>query len=94
MDAETGRSSARQFVDLVRFIPPCPTMSHKPVETRANPRNRTFDEYGDVAKLEKLVPQVRNAESIVVTGADHFFTKQLEAVEETMRAWAIEILEG
>jgi len=54
----------------------------------------TQDEYGDVAKLEKLVPQVRNAESIVVTGADHFFTKQLEAVEETMRAWATEMLEG
>ena len=28
-----------------------------------------------------------------VTGADHFFTKQLEAVEETMRSWAEELLE-
>ena len=54
----------------------------------------TQDEYGDVAKLEKLIPQIRNAESVVVTGADHFFTKQLEAVEETLRGWAIEILEG
>jgi len=54
----------------------------------------TQDEYGDVAKLEKLIPQIRNAESVVVTGADHFFTKQLEAVEETLRAWATEILEG
>jgi alpha/beta superfamily hydrolase len=54
----------------------------------------TQDEYGDVAKLEKLIPTVRNAESVIITGADHFFTKQLEAVEETMRSWASEILEG
>ena len=54
----------------------------------------TQDEYGDVAKLEKLIPLVRNAESVIVTGADHFFTKQIDAVEETMRSWAVEILEG
>lgn len=54
----------------------------------------TQDEYGDVGKLEKLIPTVRNAESVVVTGADHFFTKQLDAVEETMRGWAAEILEA
>lgn len=54
----------------------------------------TQDEYGDVSKLEKLIPQIRNAESVIVTGADHFFTKQLEAVEETMRGWAAEVLEG
>ena len=54
----------------------------------------TQDEYGDVAKLEKLIPLVRNAESVIVTGADHFFTKQIDAVEETMRSWATEILEG
>jgi uncharacterized protein len=53
----------------------------------------TQDEHGDAAKLEKLVQQIRNAESVTVTGADHFFTKQLEAVEETMRTWAEEILE-
>ncbi len=52
----------------------------------------TEDEYGDVAKLEKLVPQVRNAESVIVTGADHLFTKQLDAVEETIRAWAEEVV--
>jgi len=51
----------------------------------------TQDEHGDVAKLEKLIPQVRNAESVIITGADHFFTKQLDAVEETMRSWAVEI---
>jgi alpha/beta superfamily hydrolase len=54
----------------------------------------TQDEFGDVAKLEKLTQQIRNAESVIVTGADHFFTKQIEAVEETMRSWATEILEG
>ena len=54
----------------------------------------TQDEYGDVARLEKLIPLVRNAESVIVTGADHFFTKQIDAVEETMRSWAVEILEG
>jgi len=54
----------------------------------------TQDEYGDVGKLEKLSQQIRNAQSVVVTGADHFFTKQLEAVEETLRSFAIEVLEG
>ena len=52
----------------------------------------TQDEHGDVAKLEALIPQVRNAESVVITGADHFFTKQLDAVEETLRSWAEEVL--
>jgi alpha/beta superfamily hydrolase len=52
----------------------------------------TQDEHGDVEKLEKLAPQLRNAESVIVTGADHFFTRQLDAVEETMRNWATEIL--
>jgi alpha/beta superfamily hydrolase len=52
----------------------------------------TQDEHGDAGKLEKLAQQVRNAESVIVTGADHFFTKQLDAVEETMRTWAEEIV--
>jgi uncharacterized protein len=52
----------------------------------------TQDEHGDVAKLEKLVPHVRNAESVLITGADHFFTKQLEGLEETIRSWAEELL--
>jgi alpha/beta superfamily hydrolase len=54
----------------------------------------TQDEHGDVQKLEKLVQSIRNAETVIVTGADHFFTKQIEAVEETMRTWAEELLEG
>lgn len=53
----------------------------------------TQDEHGDVHKVEKLVQTVRNAESVIVTGADHFFTKQIEAVEETMRSWAEELLQ-
>ena len=52
----------------------------------------TQDEHGDVARLEQLVQQIRNAESVIVTGADHFFTKQLEVVEETVRAWAEEVI--
>jgi uncharacterized protein len=54
----------------------------------------TQDEHGDVAKLEKVVEHIRNAESVIVTGADHFFSKQLEAVEETLRSWAEELLEN
>jgi uncharacterized protein len=53
----------------------------------------TRDEHGDIEKLDKLVPTIRNAESVTVTGADHFFTKQLEALEETIKAWADELLE-
>jgi len=53
----------------------------------------TQDEHGDPNKVEQLIQQIRNAESVMVTGADHFFTKQIEAVEETMRGWAEELIE-
>jgi hypothetical protein len=53
----------------------------------------TRDEHGEVDKLEKVVEHIRNAESVFVTGADHFFTKQLDAVEETIRGWAEERIE-
>ncbi len=52
----------------------------------------TEDEHGDIAKLEELVQTIRNAQTVFVTGADHFFTKQLEAIDETMRSWAEEII--
>jgi alpha/beta superfamily hydrolase len=52
------------------------------------------DEHGSVEKLEKLVPQVRKAESVVVTGADHFFSKQLDTVDETIRVWAEEVMQS
>ena len=54
----------------------------------------TEDEHGSVEKLEKLVLQVRNAESVIVTGADHFFTKQLDTVDETIRTWAEEVTQS
>jgi uncharacterized protein len=54
----------------------------------------TQDEHGDVNKFEKVVQNIRNAESVIITGADHFFTKQLEGLEETIRAWAEELIEG
>jgi alpha/beta superfamily hydrolase len=54
----------------------------------------TQDEHGEAGKLEKLAQTVRNAETVIITGADHFFTKQLEALEETMRTWAEEIIES
>lgn len=53
----------------------------------------TQDEHGDVEKLEKFAQQLRNAETVIVTGADHFFTRALDAVEETLRTWATEIIE-
>lgn len=53
----------------------------------------TEDEYGDVNKLETIVGTIRNAESVIVTGADHFFTKQLDVLEQTMRSWAEERLD-
>ena len=52
----------------------------------------TQDEHGNVEKLEKLVQHLPNAESVIITGADHFFTRELDAVEETMRTWASEIV--
>jgi alpha/beta superfamily hydrolase len=54
----------------------------------------TQDEHGNYTKLEQLAQEVRNAESVIVTGADHFFTKQLDIVEETMRTWAEEVING
>jgi len=54
----------------------------------------TQDEFGDVEKIETLSQQIRNAETMIITGADHFFTKQLDSVEETLRVWATGIIEG
>lgn len=53
----------------------------------------TQDEHGEIGKLEKVAATVRNGEAVIVTGADHFFAKQIEAVEETMRNWATELIE-
>ena len=51
----------------------------------------TDDEFGDVEKLEALTEHIRSAQSVIVTGADHFFSKQLDAVDETIRQWAEEV---
>lgn len=50
------------------------------------------DEYGDVSHLEKLVQESLDAESVIVTGADHFFTKQVEVVEAMMKEWARRVI--
>ena len=54
----------------------------------------TEDEHGDVEKFEQVAQQVRNAESVIVSGADHFFSKQLDAVDETIRQWAEEVTQA
>lgn len=50
------------------------------------------DEFGEVDKLAKIVEGCRNAELIVVNGADHFFKNQVEIVEETVAEWVGEVL--
>jgi hypothetical protein len=50
------------------------------------------DEFGDVDKLAKIVEGCRNAELIVVNGADHFFKNQVEIVEETVAEWIGDVL--
>jgi alpha/beta superfamily hydrolase len=45
------------------------------------------DEFGDANKLDQLAGQCKDAEAVIVTGADHFFNDQLEIVHETIRDW-------
>lgn len=54
----------------------------------------TKDEHGDVNKLEKAVEHVSNAESIIITGADHFFQRDLDGLEESVRSWAEQTIEN
>jgi uncharacterized protein len=51
------------------------------------------DEFGSVDKLEMLISRCRNAESMIVDRADHFFAGQIELVEQAMQEWAERILE-
>lgn len=51
------------------------------------------DEFGHPDKLAPLVERIPNCELFVVTGADHFFSSELEFVEETIREWAVRMLE-
>jgi alpha/beta superfamily hydrolase len=50
------------------------------------------DEFGDADKLAELVGQCRNAESLTVNDADHFFAGQLDLVEQAMQEWTESIL--
>jgi len=50
------------------------------------------DEHGDANRVDELASQCHDAEAIVVTGADHFFTDQVEVVQETIRDWAVRVL--
>lgn len=52
------------------------------------------DEHGDADKVEKLVNRCRNAESLVVTDADHFFGGQLDVVEQAIRDWCEGVLDA
>lgn len=52
----------------------------------------TRDEFGDLDRLERLVSRCRNAESVVVDGADHFFAGQLDVVEQAMEEFARRVL--
>lgn len=51
------------------------------------------DQFGDPEKLGEMVSSWPDAELIVVDGADHFFARQIDVVEQTMRLWADELLD-
>lgn len=51
------------------------------------------DEFGDASKVDQLAGQCQDAEAVIISGADHFFTDQLEIVHETIRDWATRTLE-
>lgn len=50
------------------------------------------DEFGDAEKLADLAVQWPDTETIIVEGADHFFVRKLEVVQETMKQWANQVL--
>lgn len=51
------------------------------------------DEFGDANRVDQLAQECQDAEAVIVSGADHFFTDQLEIVHETIRDWATRTLE-
>jgi hypothetical protein len=53
----------------------------------------TNDEFGSVDRLATLVEKLPNAETFIVSGAGHFFEKQLDVVEQAMREWVTEVIE-
>jgi len=54
----------------------------------------TRDEHGDPDRLSDLVEASPSAEMILVDGADHFFNRQLEIVEQSLRIWAEERIDS
>lgn len=50
------------------------------------------DEFGDAEKLADLAVQWPATETVIVEGADHFFRRQIDLVQETMKQWAIATL--
>lgn len=50
------------------------------------------DEHGDATRVDQLASQCQDAEAIIVSGADHFFTNQIEIVQEAIRDWAARTL--
>jgi uncharacterized protein len=47
----------------------------------------TDDEFGNIDRLSALVERLPNAETFIVSGAGHFFEKQLDVVEQALREW-------
>ncbi|MEO8217761.1 MAG: alpha/beta fold hydrolase [Acidobacteriota bacterium] len=52
----------------------------------------TEDEFGDADKVSALAETLPNTEIMIVTGAGHFFDKQLDLVEQALRDWATELI--
>jgi uncharacterized protein len=51
------------------------------------------DEFGDAEKLAALSMKWPETETVIIEGADHFFARQLELVQETLRQWANQMVE-
>lgn len=45
------------------------------------------DAFGEVGQLTAITEQCPDAETIIVSGADHFFKDQIEVVEQTLYEW-------
>lgn len=52
----------------------------------------TNDEFGSVDRLSALVENLTTAETIIVSGAGHFFEKQLDVVEGALREWITDVV--
>jgi alpha/beta superfamily hydrolase len=51
----------------------------------------SYDEHGDVRKVEELVPSLPGKNCLVIVeGVDHFFAGKLSAVDQAITTWLIE----